>query len=53
MHNYSRCFLALYSCLFLFLISMLSAGNINANDDSVNFTIFFSGNVTGELDVCG
>lgn len=37
----------------MFLISMFSSANINAADESVNFTIFFSGNVIGELDVCG
>jgi hypothetical protein len=32
---------------------MILSGETPAADETFNFTIFFSGNVSGELDVCG
>ena len=42
----------LYTLSIIFII-MISLDEAPAADETVNFTIFFSGNVSGELDVCG
>lgn len=35
------------------IISLVAEENSFASDDSRDYTIFFSGNVVGELDACG
>ena len=39
--------------LVVFLYLLLPAGVLAAADTNADFTIFFSGNVLGELDDCG
>ncbi len=36
-----------------FIISVATEQSSVANEVSLNFTVFFSGNVLGELDACG
>lgn len=40
-------------CLFVFLSLLLPGSGLVAADKTADFTIFFSGNVVGELDDCG
>ena len=42
-----------FFCLFVFLSLLLPGGGLAAADKTADFTIFFSGNVVGELDDCG
>jgi hypothetical protein len=53
MSNYPKQCYRLFCTLSFILIILTSAGKTPAADEVVNFTIFFSGNVLGELDVCG
>ncbi len=43
----------IFYTLSIILAFMISSDETPAADETVNFTIFFSGNVSGELDVCG
>ena len=53
MSNYPKqCYRLFYTLSIIFII-LSSVGKAPAGDEAVNFTIFFSGNVSGELDVCG
>lgn len=49
LNSISRLFYTL-AVIFSF---MISSDEAPAADETFNFTIFFSGNVSGELDVCG
>ena len=42
-----------FFCFFVFLSLLLPGGGLAAADKTADFTIFFSGNVVGELDDCG
>lgn len=53
MSNYPKQCYRLFYTLSIILVIISSAGKTPAADEVVNFTIFFSGNVSGELDVCG
>lgn len=53
MSDYPKQYYRLFYTLSIILIIITAAGKTPAADEGVNFTIFFSGNVLGELDVCG